>query len=404
MEKRTILQRFMEWTRLGKRKAADDPSQGSRLAVDEGIARLDRAKAAKQAKVAQCGRPAQAVAAVGLGAEIAPAALDAAKLTMREETILRIREGFKDLSNILGSINTNIEDQAKTSRNLDVKMDVFPSILDEAKRSSEKQCELVETFSKGMSETELRQKEALKSLRALPVALAAIQENELASYKVLAQIRDDLSKRAGVEQEMSKSFRSLDDTLKQVGKSAQAQTEQLGSMEKAQKAMAIDFSKNQKEAVESFQISQDLALNSFGKSQNELLASFQKAQDGLRKRMLIAVCALGGAFLLVLAAGAALAAGAISDLGDSHKAVARAAIGQQTSIKDDISRVKEENQRLAAKLNAALKAKQQEMDILMNASKAEMDRLGEEHGRILAEKKREIAELKQKAGAAADGR
>ncbi len=405
MEKRTILQRFMEWTRLGRQRGCNQMETEEEERLERGEAmRIEKVRSMKQAKAdgrQQSGQARQAQATA-----LQPAPVDVAKLSIREETVLRIREGFKDLSGILGSMNANMEDQAKTSHKLDEKMQVLPSLLDETKKSTQQQGNLAETISKGIAESDLRQKEALKSIRALPVALAAIQENELASYKVLAQIREELQKRTAMEQDMSKSFKALDETMKQMQRAAQAQADQIAALEKTQKVMASDFTKSQKETVESFQISQDLALQSFGKAQNELMGSFSRAQEGLRRKMTVSLYILAAAFGIAAIAGTAFAINALSDLSDSHKAVARAAMSSQGGIKEEIVRLKEDNLRTVGKLNSLIKARQGELDLLMGASKQEMEKMGAEHAKIMEGKNREIKALREKVKAldAPDGK
>jgi hypothetical protein len=394
MEKRTILQRFMEWTRLDRwRKGDSNGKAKSRLEKASQRIAGTSAAAAGEACLDEGGT------ALAVSEPPEAESVNVRRLSSREETVMRIREGFKDLSGILNNIKDNIEDQAQSSRRLGEKLEEFPTIVEETRKGNEDRGILVETVARGWEENTLRQKEALKSLRALPVALAAIQENEIAAYKVLTQIREELAKRASFEQDMAQSFQNFDATLKEMGNSAKSQAEQLKVLEKSQKTMVEGFGETQQDVIESFQISQDLTVDTFKRAQGDLLHSFQKSQNGFRKRIFTSVGIIAAVMTLGLLVIGGILISALSNLTDSHETVARAALSQNRGVHGEIQRLKEQNLKAGARLNALLVEKQKEMDFLMSATKMEIEKLGEEQAAVVTQKNQEIEKLKAELAA-----
>jgi chromosome segregation ATPase len=272
------------------------------------------------------------------------------RMTPKEETVMRLREGFSDLSNLLGTINTNIQDQTETSRGIRDKIDVLPALLHESKRGNESGDEFMSSMLRETSEAGLRQKEALQNLRSLPVALAAIQENEIAQYKALAAIKDELAKRAQIEREMVESFKSFDSTLSKLTDVTATQAEHIDSLGHTQKEMVSGFHKVQAKTIETFQLAQERTFDDFQQAQSTVLHTFQQTQERMKKKFiwgLGAVAAIMG-FLAIVVFG--LWMRAVNDLSDGNKEVQRRA----SAIEERATKLLEERDGEIAKLRSAL--------------------------------------------------
>ena len=84
---------------------------------------------------------------------------------------------------------------------------------------------------------------------------------------------------------------------------------------------------------------------------------------------------------------------AVSDLSESHKSVARAAMGGQSHLRDEVHRMEEEHVKTVGQLEGLLKKSQEEMSILMTATNFELEKFSANHTALVAEKNREITRL-----------
>jgi hypothetical protein len=334
-KKKTIFRKFMHWTRLdrwssrnGKNgKTAPGAEEDSVGGFETGVALAEPLD----------------------GVDMHPPVL-VEPMTPREETIVRLREGFRDLSGILGTINTNIQDQAETSRGIQDSIEVLPELLTESRRGNESGEELMHSMLQEAAESGLRQKEALQNLRSLPVALAAIQENEIAQYKALAAIKEELVKRTQMEREMVDSFQKFDSTLQQIGDAANAQAHQIEGLGKTQKDMVSGFHKVQAKTIETFQLNQERTFDEFQQAQSTVLHKFQQTQERMKKKFLWGVGAVAAilGFLAIVVFG--LWMRAVNDLSDGNMEVQRRA----SAIEERATRLLDQRDDEISRLRGAL--------------------------------------------------
>jgi|GEM_PF-2771869 len=282
MNKKSIFQRFMDWTKLGRFRNGNGKKPATQMPGGEG----EDAQAYEESD--------ETAVAVAEPVEEKPfhSPVEARRMNSREETVARLREGFRDLSDMLGNINTNIKDQAETSRGIETKIEVLPELLSESRRGNSAGEDLMERLITEAADSGLRQKEAIQNLRSLPVALAAIQENEIAQYQALAAIKDELVKRSQVEKEMMDSFKKLDSTLSQIGDASTAQAEQIAKFGKNQKDLVADFHKVQCKTIEKFHLNQEKGFEEFHKAQSEVVHTFKQSQETMRRKFMWAVGAV----------------------------------------------------------------------------------------------------------------
>jgi hypothetical protein len=269
--------------------------------------------------------PSPAVEAPAAPAPAAPLSLPAAAApdadARREEAIQKIREGFEDLSRLISTIGTNVRDQAEASLGIRDRMDALPGLLEESRRGHRAGEELLGLLNQEASEAGLRQREELQILRVLPVALQAMQENELASYKLFTEIRDDLSKRAEFERQMGESFHRFDATLGSLHDATRAHMDQVQALGRLQKALVAGFQKTQARTVEAFELGQERGLEELRQGQALAAHSLAQTQERARRGLVWAAGAAAAVLITVLAVVFAVWTRAAGDLDRSFRAV-----------------------------------------------------------------------------------
>jgi len=317
-EKHSLFQRFMSWTKLDRFRNGKGRN-GTAKAPEKDVQSEFREESDVQVAVAE---PEDSSKPTGYAMQ-SPVRVE--RMSPREETIMRLREGFRDLSDTLGDINTNIREHSETSRSMHEKIEVLPEILAESRSGNSMGEELMGGLLREVSESGLRQKEAMQSLRSLPVALAAIQENEIAQYKALAAIKDELVKRTHIEREMAESFSKFNGTLEKVGDSTMEQANQIKNLGQTQKEVVSSFHRVQAKTIESFQLSQEKIHDEFRSAQAESLHTFKQSQEATRRKLVWGIGAIAAVlgFIAVIVFG--LWMRAVNDLSEGNKEVQRRA-------------------------------------------------------------------------------
>jgi hypothetical protein len=239
----------------------------------------------------------------------------------REEAIQKIRQGFEDLSRLITSIGANVRDQAEASQGIRERMDALPQLLDESRRGNRAGEELLGLLNQEVSEAGLRQRESLQILRVLPVALRAMQENDLASYQVLAGIREDLARRAERDREMGEHFKEFGATLASLRDVARLQVRHIQALGKVQKGLVTGFQKTQARTVEAFELGQERSLEEIKAGQGRAVHAFAQSQERLRRGLFWAAGAVAAAMLVALAVVLAVWTRAVNDLDRGFRAV-----------------------------------------------------------------------------------
>jgi hypothetical protein len=272
----------------------------------------------------------------------------------REEAIQKIREGFEDLSRHLASLGTNVRNQAEASQGIREKMDALPQLLEESRRGNRTGEELLGLLNQEASEAGLRQRESLQILRVLPVALAAIQENEIATYKVLAGIGKDLAKRAESDREMAAAFQRMDATLAQFHEAARIQTEQLQAQGRIQKGIAVSFLKTQNRTVEAFEQAQERSVDELRDGQSEAIHAFAQSQDRMRRGFLWVAGGAAAVVGIVLVLVFAVWARAVGDLDRGFRTVEK----RTEAVDENAGNLLKEREKEARRLRQALEARE----------------------------------------------
>jgi hypothetical protein len=340
-KKKTIFRRFMKWTRLD-RLAGKNGKNGKMAPADEEAFGEGVLEPSVDVALAE---PVE-------GDDLHPP-VRVERMTPREETVMRLREGFNDLSDLLGTINTNIQDQAECSRGIRDKIEVLPALLEESNRVNGSGEELMSNMLREASESGLRQKEALQSLRSLPVALAAIQENEIAQYKALAAIKEELVKRSQIEREMVDSFKKFDTTLDRIGEATVNQASHIHDLNRTQKDMVSGFHKVQAKTIENFQLVQERTFDEFQQAQSTVLHKFQQTQERMKKKFVWGIGAVAAilGFIAIVVFG--LWMRAVNDLSQGNREVQRRA----SAIEERATRLLEDRDRQIDELRNAIEAK-----------------------------------------------
>ncbi|MHC5037931.1 MAG: hypothetical protein ACYTHM_11510 [Planctomycetota bacterium] len=346
---KTIFQRFMSWTRLnrlrnGKRKNGKGDVAPEDVNVPVGTDLLVADPIETEST------------------DLQPFVV-AKPMNHKEETIVRLREGFQDLSDLLGNINTNIQDQVETSKGIQDSIEVLPEILTENQRGNDVRKELMGSLLRETSESSLRQKEALQNLRSLPVALAAIQENEIAQYKALAAIKEELAKRNELEREMVGSFSKFGATLDKIGDSTLEQAKQIGKLGTTQKELVSNFHRVQSKTIETFQIAQEKSYDEFKQAQGHILLTFQQGQERMKRKFMWGVGAIAAilAFIAIVVFG--LWMRAVNDLSEGSKEVQRRA----SAIEEKAANLLKDRDKEISRLRSSLAEKSEKEDDLVSS-------------------------------------
>ena len=165
------------------------------------------------------------------------------RVSKKEETAQKISEGFDNLSGLLKSIGSKLEDGNVRGKALADSIEGLPEVLRSIPETNRAQIEFLGTISKQLDLQTSRSGEFIEHLRTLPEILKSIPESQLRQSDQLKEI-------AGL----------LSDT-------SQKQIDYAKSVQQAQQA-----------TVSAFQTAQNKSLNMFHKAQQQSMTTFQGTQ------------------------------------------------------------------------------------------------------------------------------
>jgi hypothetical protein len=172
------------------------------------------------------------------------------RVSKKEETAQKISEGFDNLSGLLKSIGSKLEDGNERGRSLADSIEGLPEVLRSIPETNRAQIEFLGTISKQLDLQTTRSGEFIEHLRTLPEILANIPESQRQQAEQLKEITSLLTE------------------------TSQSQIDYAKSVQKAQQA-----------TVAAFQSAQNKSLNLFHKAQQQSISTFQGTQTAQAQQM-----------------------------------------------------------------------------------------------------------------------
>ena len=209
--------------------------------------------------------------------EAKPPVVTGKPLSKREETAQKLSEGFDNLSDLLRSVNGNLEASGERSEKMAQDLEGLPEVLKQIPETNRAQIEFLGAISRQLDVQNSRNSELADSLKSLPELLQIIPEGNRHQAEKLAQIADHLSV------------------------SSQTQAEQFRAVQKAQDATFVALRNSQNKSINLVNKSQQSALTVFKQSQasqaRQIQSLIDRTQKSMNKTVLVAAAMMGAAIL-----------------------------------------------------------------------------------------------------------
>lgn len=219
--------------------------QGSSLEEEEGgRVRGVGAGASEAERISRSSGEITAVAGLQERGEELEAISAQKKLTPKEETTLRITEGFGELSGLLKTISSKMDRENESRRELAGQLRELPGIVRQIPQATQAQTEVLRSISAQMEQQNRATQSFMERFGALPEVLKELPET--------ARLQADVLKKMAQEMEIQNS--SVSHSLNEINTAS-------------------------KESLASFKATQNKALNIFYKAQKETLIAFKRSQE-----------------------------------------------------------------------------------------------------------------------------